>query len=48
MVTVELGLAHYVKDNGNIVTTDASKTGLLNNIQAETVGWRIETANILK
>ena len=28
MITEETGLAHYAKDKGNIVTTDASKTSL--------------------
>ena len=28
MLTEEPCLAHYAKDRGNIVTTDASKTGL--------------------
>ena len=28
MLTEELGWAHYAKDKGNVVTTDASNTGL--------------------
>ena len=46
MLTEEPALAHYAKDKDNIVSTDARKTGLRDNIMAKTSRWRIKTDSV--